>query len=116
MTRAISELRKVFEDDPRNARVIETIWKEGYRLIAPVHGIDTPGDGPLAPGRAGEPSDRMPALKRSKNTHAQPLSIVAWVGGAALLLLGAAAWLYQGRQAEVFAPAPPCSADELSGQ
>ena len=36
LTRSISELRKVFGDDPRRSEVIETIPKTGYRLIAPV--------------------------------------------------------------------------------
>lgn len=36
VSRAISELRKVFGDDARSARVIETIPKKGYRLIADV--------------------------------------------------------------------------------
>ena len=36
LTRAVSELRRLFEDDPRQPRVIETIAKGGYRLIAPV--------------------------------------------------------------------------------
>ena len=33
LTTVISELRKVFEDDPRNPQVIETIRKIGYRLL-----------------------------------------------------------------------------------
>ncbi len=36
LTRAISELRTVFNDSPTAPRVIETIPKGGYRLIAPV--------------------------------------------------------------------------------
>ena len=36
LTRAISELRRLFDDDPKQPRVIETIPKGGYRLIAPV--------------------------------------------------------------------------------
>ncbi len=36
LTRCISELRKAFEDDPKDSRVIQTIPKSGYRLIAPV--------------------------------------------------------------------------------
>jgi Tol biopolymer transport system component/DNA-binding winged helix-turn-helix (wHTH) protein len=36
LTRTISELRRIFRDDPRSPRVIETIRKGGYRLIAPV--------------------------------------------------------------------------------
>jgi adenylate cyclase len=33
---SISELRKAFEDDAKNPRVIQTIARRGYRLIAPV--------------------------------------------------------------------------------
>jgi len=36
LTRAIFELRKVFDDDAQHPQVIETILKTGYRLIAPV--------------------------------------------------------------------------------
>lgn len=36
LSRAISELRKVFGDNPKKPSVIETIPKVGYRLIAPV--------------------------------------------------------------------------------
>ena len=36
LIRAISELRRLFEDDPKQPRIIETIPKAGYRLIAPV--------------------------------------------------------------------------------
>jgi adenylate cyclase len=36
LKRCIGELRRAFNDDARNPRVIETIAKRGYRLIAPV--------------------------------------------------------------------------------
>jgi len=36
LVRAISELRRVFEDDVREPRFIQTIPKRGYRLVAPV--------------------------------------------------------------------------------
>jgi DNA-binding winged helix-turn-helix (wHTH) protein/Tol biopolymer transport system component len=36
LTRCISELRRLFGDDPREPRFIETIPKSGYRLIAAV--------------------------------------------------------------------------------
>src|SRR5262245_47621235 len=43
LTRCIAELRKVFDDDAREPRYIETIAKSGYRLIAPVTAeLDTP--------------------------------------------------------------------------
>lgn len=36
LNRAVSELRKIFDDDPQTPRYIETIRKGGYRLIAPI--------------------------------------------------------------------------------
>ncbi|MBZ5561875.1 MAG: winged helix-turn-helix domain-containing protein [Acidobacteriia bacterium] len=39
LTRAISELRRAFEDDPHEPRFIQTIPKGGYRLIAPVEAV-----------------------------------------------------------------------------
>jgi Tol biopolymer transport system component/DNA-binding winged helix-turn-helix (wHTH) protein len=42
LTRTISELRRIFRDDPRDSRFIETIRKGGYRLIAPVSPITEP--------------------------------------------------------------------------
>jgi DNA-binding winged helix-turn-helix (wHTH) protein len=36
LTRAISELRRVFGDDVKNPRFIQTIPRSGYRLMAPV--------------------------------------------------------------------------------
>lgn len=40
LIRSVSELRRVFEDDPREPRFIETIPKRGYRLVAPVERLD----------------------------------------------------------------------------
>ncbi len=36
LTRSISELRRAFQDDAREPKVIQTIPKRGYRLLAPV--------------------------------------------------------------------------------
>jgi len=36
LTRSISELRRVFEDEAKEPRVIQTIAKRGYRLMVPV--------------------------------------------------------------------------------
>jgi TolB-like protein/DNA-binding winged helix-turn-helix (wHTH) protein/Tfp pilus assembly protein PilF len=36
LTRSIFELRRVFEDEAKEPRVIQTIAKRGYRLVAPV--------------------------------------------------------------------------------
>src|SRR5512146_561232 len=51
LTRCISELRRVFEDDARAPRFIQTIPKTGYRMIAqvtvppeaPPAGVSRPG-------------------------------------------------------------------------
>jgi TolB-like protein/DNA-binding winged helix-turn-helix (wHTH) protein/tetratricopeptide (TPR) repeat protein len=47
LSRAVFELREAFEDDAQHPRVIETIPKRGYRLVAPV--ADVAPCGPLAP-------------------------------------------------------------------
>jgi DNA-binding winged helix-turn-helix (wHTH) protein len=39
LTHAIAELRKLFGDNARDPRYIETITKRGYRLIMPVEGL-----------------------------------------------------------------------------
>lgn len=36
LTRSVFELRRVFEDDARESKFIQTISKRGYRLVAPV--------------------------------------------------------------------------------
>ena len=59
LTRAISELRRLFEDDPRQPRVIETIPKSGYRLIAPVESL--PGERQVVP-------TTLPRVKRTGRT------------------------------------------------
>jgi len=40
LIRAVSELRRIFEDDAREPSFIQTIPKRGYRLIAPVKRIE----------------------------------------------------------------------------
>jgi len=52
LTRAVSELRRTFGDDAKQPRVIETVARGGYRLIAPVQ--------PSIPARG--PSQRRKAL------------------------------------------------------
>jgi TolB-like protein/Flp pilus assembly protein TadD len=40
LTHSISELRRAFEDDAREPRIIQTVPKRGYRLVAPVNAAD----------------------------------------------------------------------------
>lgn len=48
LSRCISELRKIFDDDSRDPEYIETIRKTGYRLIAPVRTPDA-AEAPSSP-------------------------------------------------------------------
>jgi Tol biopolymer transport system component/DNA-binding winged helix-turn-helix (wHTH) protein len=63
LTRCISELRRVFEDDARAPRFIQTIPKTGYRLIAQV----IPPDSPTSATRTPWPAEagRSPGSSRS---------------------------------------------------
>jgi len=64
LSRCISQLRKVFDDDPNDPSYIETIRKTGYRLIAPVQrSKPTTDSAELAPTEGGveeaEPGQRI---------------------------------------------------------
>jgi TolB-like protein len=41
LKRCIAELRRAFDDDARNPHIIETVSKQGYRLLAPVSAAAT---------------------------------------------------------------------------
>jgi TolB-like protein/DNA-binding winged helix-turn-helix (wHTH) protein/Tfp pilus assembly protein PilF len=68
LTRSVSELRKVFKDNPKAPRYIETIPKGGYRLLAPV----VPADA--------APEDNLRDIPGKK------VKIIAGLGASALLL------------------------------
>jgi TolB-like protein/DNA-binding winged helix-turn-helix (wHTH) protein/Tfp pilus assembly protein PilF len=55
LTRSISELRKVFEDDPKKPRFIQTIPKGGYRLLVPAREAKLPEPQSIAPVAAPAP-------------------------------------------------------------
>jgi TolB-like protein/DNA-binding winged helix-turn-helix (wHTH) protein len=40
LTRSVSELRRVLEDDPKEPKYIQTVPKRGYRMVAPVEVIN----------------------------------------------------------------------------
>jgi len=48
LKRCIAELRRAFDDDARNPRIIETISKRGYRLLAPVSAPASPTPAEIA--------------------------------------------------------------------
>jgi len=72
LTSAIIKLRKAFDDDSRKPRIIETVSKRGYRLIAPVRPIG-------AEDTDSEVSTMSPAVRT--------ITARAWIGGGALVIL-----------------------------
>lgn len=63
LTSAVQKLRKAFDDDARQPRIIETLSKKGYRLVAPV-GLpdDAPNTRHLHENPALAPRNRKPWL------------------------------------------------------
>lgn len=107
LTRCISILRRITEDDAHEPRFIQTVPKVGYRLVAPITELnetEAPADS-LSPSLPGEvllpsaapmpeieaapvPSHPIPPQdKRSRQAWALPLLAVTilLIGGAALL-------------------------------
>ena len=80
LTRCIAALRKIFQDDPHHAQIIETIRKKGYRLLPDIVAFNPTQDGA---GVSVENVVLTPSLP-SAITDKQPLP--TWRRG--LLLLG----------------------------
>ena len=75
LTRAISELRHAFNDDPHEPRFIQTIPKGGYRLIAPVEGTPPPAAPPLST----RPAISRPILRARPGLIVAALAVLAIV-------------------------------------
>jgi Tol biopolymer transport system component/DNA-binding winged helix-turn-helix (wHTH) protein len=79
LNRAISELRKILDDDPQAPRYIETIRKGGYRLIAPIAparvaaAVPTPAETVAVPAPPAEPVQAPPA----PDAHGPPADVHA---------------------------------------
>lgn len=99
LNRAVSELRRIFGDDPRTPRYIETIRKGGYRLVAPIAparvaaavpapGVGSPPPAAVSPAQA-EPvgAAATPPPARGRWRLLAPLVVVALA-----LLVTLAAW------------------------
>ena len=72
LTRAVSELRRILRDDAKQPHIIETVSKNGYRLIAPVQRIP---DSSSAAGR--EVKANFFAGRRRKVLAAMTVALVA---------------------------------------
>ncbi len=98
--RAISELRRILDDDPKEPRVIETVRKRGYRLIAPVERV--------APRRLATEAPGAGATTAADTGGATRSSRLAWsaalLASLAVALVATAALRVRSRTIE---PAPP---------
>jgi Tol biopolymer transport system component/DNA-binding winged helix-turn-helix (wHTH) protein len=109
LNRAVSELRKIFDDDPQVPRYIETIRKGGYRLIAPIapakvatavarsasDGIAPSAPAPddavaAAPQPRAQPSGATPLPRTLRIFRSRP----AWYGLAAVCVVAVAAAVF----------------------
>jgi TolB-like protein/DNA-binding winged helix-turn-helix (wHTH) protein/Tfp pilus assembly protein PilF len=90
LTRSISELRRVFEDDAKEPRVIQTIPKRGYRLLAPVHAANGSPHKESSTVAVDAPTQKEPKPVRRyrQASAAAALILVAAAGGFALDLGG----------------------------
>src|SRR5690606_11750542 len=108
LTRCIGELRKIFGDDARNPRVIETIPRVGYRLIRqPTTRDEGASPSEVSPREATAPSPPRPSTRKPSTFTAQPL----WIGAVALV--GLIAWQFlrpEGDGNEPPSPLPPGAA------
>jgi Tol biopolymer transport system component/DNA-binding winged helix-turn-helix (wHTH) protein len=99
LTRAIAQIRKAIDDDPRQPRYIETVPSVGYRFVAAVHAAASPAGLSL-------PQPPPPAAPRARvgwRTGMIVAVLAAIVGGTLLFLV-------LGRRT---APGPPSSTPPL---
>jgi TolB-like protein/DNA-binding winged helix-turn-helix (wHTH) protein/Tfp pilus assembly protein PilF len=86
LVRCISELRKIFEDSPRQPRVIQTIHKNGYRLLPPVRRLNDSSTANLViPAAPSIP--KRDALEKAAFLHNPRL-----ICGVVVLLFALAGW------------------------
>ena len=111
LTRAISELRRVFGDDAKEPRFIQTIPKSGYRLIALVSSSGADADPKqavhLATVTAGNDLVTAPAAEAGRSSaheqtewRSRTLGLGA-IGLAAVILVGVVVWAWRGADTRV---------------
>jgi eukaryotic-like serine/threonine-protein kinase len=87
LTRAIVQIRRALNDDPKNPKFIETVPTIGYRFI-------------------GKLVEEDPAPRETVAHHGKP-RIIVWASGLAILAgIAIAAWLFRARPAQLTGSAP----------
>jgi DNA-binding winged helix-turn-helix (wHTH) protein len=89
LTRSISELRKVFEDDAKDSRFIQTIPRSGYRLIAPVSDVEVKrSEDSEYPPAVGDVIPGAPAQRRLPGRR------LIWIASVSVLVIAGSVLLY----------------------
>ena len=78
LARGISELRRLLGDDARAPRLIETLPKRGYRLIADVTELEPPSHGP-GPGASYDANHGTSHIKPTPPARRWPIVVLAAV-------------------------------------
>lgn len=99
LNRAIGQLRKALNDDPKNPRIIETVPTLGYRFIAkiePVPAISTQNEdsAALSPGRSPQSKDSGGSPGTTSQTASRTRVGFLILIAAVLLILGVASHSY----------------------
>jgi TolB-like protein/DNA-binding winged helix-turn-helix (wHTH) protein len=87
LIRCISELRKAFEDDARDSKIIQTIPRGGYRLIGRVVPEESPGESVTGAQAGSLPADVLESPRSRRSA-----TLVAVVSATAVLVLSLLAW------------------------
>lgn len=98
LTRSISELRRIFDDDAKQPRFVETIRKVGYRLIAPVE-FEENGNATTSGQKTSQPNSSMaPASIRAGKINA------IWLALSLMAMCAALIWFAFFRSTPIPAP------------
>lgn len=98
---AVKKLRQALNDDSVNPRYIETLYRRGYRFIAPINGgadsrpiqLSSPTTASMPSAESTPPSVTL--------THVQPMRFVLYAAAVVLLLLAGALRLIPSRPPRV---------------
>lgn len=99
---AVKKLRQALNDDSVNPRYIETLYRRGYRFIAPINGgadsrpihLSSPTTASMPSAESTPPSVTL--------TRVQPIRFALYAAAVVFLLLAGALWLIPSRPPRVF--------------
>ena len=92
LKRCVGELRRAFEDDARQPRVIETIPKRGYRLLVPVEKVEAGAWNDLSSSRTAQ--DSLALEQKASSEHPDAGRKMLQVMAGCLLLVACVSAAY----------------------